>query len=219
MKEYSLQNCARFSNIDIASRYPSEFRQGHDRDVREKNTILYALKYIPAGSHILDLPCGTGRVAQLLIQQGYDVTAADRSHEMVMAAQKNLDPVPGKQLSTIRYSQEDLIRGTSFNDKEFDAVICHRLFHHLIDPDIRIQAIRELHRIVTGTIIFSFFNSFSLNSGFRRIKLFVRGKIPTDRIPIRKKTIITELQSEGIDIIKILPVSRGISPLCLIVAR
>ena len=220
-KTYSLKNCDRFSMQQVASKYPSEFRQGHFRDWREKKAIENALKYIPQRAQVLDLPCGTGRLTKTLIQKGFNVSSADRSMEMITIAKKNYKNSPyqlNAQYPRMQYFQEDIIAGTKFKNNEFDAVVCHRLFHHLVDSKTRIQAIRELKRITKGLIIFSFFNSFSLSTIVRLAKNTINRRIPTDRIPISNKKIIAELETLGMEVIKFIPVLFGISPHCIVIA-
>jgi len=50
--------------------------------------ILYDTytKYLPAGAHILDAGCGSGRDSKILMAQGYTVTAFDGSAAMVKLA-------------------------------------------------------------------------------------------------------------------------------------
>jgi hypothetical protein len=81
------------------------------------------------------------------------------------------------------------------------------------------MAIRELKRITRGPIVFSFFNSFSLSAMVRFVKNAVKNHIPTDRIPIRKKIIVAELESVGLEVIKIIPALLGVSPMCIVVAK
>jgi SAM-dependent methyltransferase len=47
------------------------------------------LPRLPENSHILDLCCGTGRLAQALVTRGYQVTGLDGSQEMIGFARKN----------------------------------------------------------------------------------------------------------------------------------
>ena len=47
------------------------------------------LTELPAGAHILDLGCGTGRIAALLLERGYDVTGIDNSAGMLALARQN----------------------------------------------------------------------------------------------------------------------------------
>lgn len=47
------------------------------------------LKNIPEGSSIFDLGCGTGQLAQNLLEKGYEVTGIDSSEGMLFYARKN----------------------------------------------------------------------------------------------------------------------------------
>jgi len=47
------------------------------------------LPHLPPRAHILDLCCGTGQLAQALVQRGYQVTGVDGSEEMVRLARRN----------------------------------------------------------------------------------------------------------------------------------
>lgn len=47
------------------------------------------LSHIPAGARILDLCCGTGQLAQVLIARGYRITGLDGSEEMLRFAREN----------------------------------------------------------------------------------------------------------------------------------
>jgi SAM-dependent methyltransferase len=46
-------------------------------------------QYLAKGVHILDLCCGTGQMAQYLLEQGYQVTGLDISKEMLNYAREN----------------------------------------------------------------------------------------------------------------------------------
>ena len=48
-----------------------------------------ALSHLPAKARILDLCCGTGQLAQVLIERGYQVTGLDGSGEMLRFAREN----------------------------------------------------------------------------------------------------------------------------------
>lgn len=69
------------------------------------------LHYVPAGAHLLDAGCGSGRDSLAFIQAGYRVTAFDACAELCEAAQqltglaiahqRFLDPVPPQQVGGI----------------------------------------------------------------------------------------------------------------------
>jgi len=48
------------------------------------------LPYIPKGSRVLDLCCGTGHLAEALVSRGFKVTGVDGSAEMLSHARKKL---------------------------------------------------------------------------------------------------------------------------------
>ncbi|ARV63084.1 hypothetical protein BZZ01_17370 [Nostocales cyanobacterium HT-58-2] len=63
---------------------------------------MLQLPHLTQEAHILDLGCGTGQVAQLLLKKGYKVTGLDESDGMLHYARKN---APGANfiLGDIRY--------------------------------------------------------------------------------------------------------------------
>lgn len=65
------------------------------------------LKDIPAGGHILDLGCGTGRDSRYFQQLGYQVTAVDGSQKMCeMAAHYIGQPVKQMLFEDLDYNEE-----------------------------------------------------------------------------------------------------------------
>jgi len=133
----------KFSDPKVALKYPSEFRSDRRREMKEKECIANAFKYFPDGGHILDLPCGSGRLTKMLLEAGYKVTAADISPVMLRLAEKNCLKYQADSNISLRKSQFKLvdIRDTGFRDNEFDGVVCYRLFHHFQDSDTRREAL------------------------------------------------------------------------------
>jgi len=218
----SSKNSDRFCSSEAAVKYPSGFRKIDFHDWLEKIAILRALKYIPKGSQVLDFPCGTGRLTTMLLESGFNLTCADRSMEMLKVAQQNhenLKPELKVDCPQVEFRQEDLVSGTKFKDMQFDAIVCHRLFHHLVESETRIMAMKEFKRISKKFIIFSFFNSHSYSAVFQLVKNRIKHYKPTDRIPVSKKIIVSELESQGIKVLKIVSRLRGISPLCIVIAQ
>ncbi len=214
-------NCVRFSLPNVTLKYPAKFRERNFRDQREKKAIIRSLKHIPFGSNVLDIPSGSGRLTQLLLKAGFHVTASDRSLAMLQLAEQNLANNPStspEKTPAVTFCQADVLN-TEFSDNAFDSVICHRLFHHLIDSDVRKKAIKELDRICNDTMIISFFDASTLSAYYKQLKRTIFSKSLKDRIPIPKKIFIEELNSQGLEVIEIIPVLKGISPLTLVVAK
>jgi SAM-dependent methyltransferase len=50
----------------------------------------------PAGKHVLDIGCGSGRDLNALIQAGYSATGIDASESMIKAAESRFPRLAGK---------------------------------------------------------------------------------------------------------------------------
>lgn len=89
---------------------------------------------VPAGAHILELGCGTGRVTHPLLERGFTVTAVDESPEM-------LRRVRGAR--TICSPIEDLELGETF-----DVVMLASFLVHAGDVEVRRGLLRTCARHV-----------------------------------------------------------------------
>ena len=115
-----------------------------DRDLATLDLLLGA-----QDSVVLDIPCGTGILAQQLSSDRRQVVACDASPTMLeMVAQR---------APQVRREQCD-IRSLPFPDSSFDATITMRLFQHLPFDDV-VSALRELQRVIKpgGRVIFDTF--------------------------------------------------------------
>ncbi|BAY91145.1 MULTISPECIES: class I SAM-dependent DNA methyltransferase [unclassified Tolypothrix] len=78
----------RYAEYDkLASIYDEQGTERHDIVVGQLEKLV--LQYLPKEAHILDVCCGTGQIAQRLLQKGYRVTGIDGSEEMLHYARKN----------------------------------------------------------------------------------------------------------------------------------
>ncbi len=135
---------------------------------REQRCIAKALERCsPAPSRLLDVPCGTGKLAEVLSRHGREVLAADISMEMMILAKAAYEGQPGFR-GFIRCDVTQL----PFADESFDTVVCLRLIH-LIPPSLRRDIINELARIASCRLIVSY----GLTTRFQRIRLKLRKMI------------------------------------------
>lgn len=105
-------------------------------------------RYVPPGAKVLDLGCGTGRIAGHLRDRGCSYVGVDASTEMIEAAKK-LHP-------ELRFHVQNLV-DFAFAPGDFDVVL---MMHNVIDslsPYGRrrsfLQSCRE--RLAGGSLIFS----------------------------------------------------------------
>src|SRR5688500_12825972 len=73
----------------------------------ERKTLEQMLSVLPHGSSLLDVPVGTGRIAKVLLDRGFRVTAADISSEMIDVARERIAKLGGN-LPALRASADSL---------------------------------------------------------------------------------------------------------------
>jgi ubiquinone/menaquinone biosynthesis C-methylase UbiE len=200
----------RFDSAQVATGYAAKV-SGSKRNAREERCIHQGLKDIPLGSLVLDLPCGTGRLLAGLLERGYKVVQADSSQHMINEAKKSWERLPDWEVGKVDFQVQNVMH-TTFADRQFDAVICNRLFHHFVEPATRIAALRELGRIARGPIVVSFFNAFALDSISLWLRSWLRKPDQRDREPISMRRFRREAESAGLKVATAMPTSWGISP-------
>lgn len=199
-----------YSTKQKAEEYALRFA-GTARNRREKGCIMKALADVPRGAHVLDLPCGCGRLLPLLKKLGYRVTAADSSVYMLTEARHYTGPRGKNCIDKMDNFHIVNIFETPFPNNHFNAIICNRLFHHFNEPEIRQQALMELRLICSGPIVVSFYCNFSIESIKLKLRNMVRGRRPTGRIPISYKTFEQEANECGLIVEKWIPACPFIS--------
>jgi SAM-dependent methyltransferase len=98
----------------------------------------------PGGARLIDVGCGTGRLAAALGEAGYIMSGIDRSPGMLKHAL-------GRGVSAVCAGVDRL----PFGDSTFDGAISVAVMHHLKTPDLVRACIREMLRITRpqGTIV------------------------------------------------------------------
>lgn len=107
---------------------------------------------LPAGSSVLDSPCGWGRHTVLLAEAGYDAWGADLSASLLRRMPRQASDRPSRSLaggaSHPRIAAADL-RALPFADDSFDGVINAFTSLGLFDDDGEdVRALREARRVL-----------------------------------------------------------------------
>jgi ubiquinone/menaquinone biosynthesis C-methylase UbiE len=144
-----------------AAKYQVRKRSKHRAEIK---LVRRAVAAVPRGT-ILDVPCGGGRVAKLLAESGFQVTAADLSPAMLSIAAENL----GKLRNVHAVEHRD-IEALDYPAQSFDAIISFRLFHHFPAPEIRARAVGELCRVAKRHVLLSYFSPLSFTALKRGIQ-------------------------------------------------
>ncbi len=201
------QTRKRFSTEASAQKYARSLG-GTATHRREVVCIRAALSGLAAGSRVLDLPSGTGRLLPLLVEMGFRVTEADSSRHMIEQARKSAE-AHGIADGT-EFRVEDAFE-TGFEDNAFEAVLCNRLFHHFREVKVRRRCLRELGRICRGPIVVSFFCESSLGAIVFRLRNWLRRRPPADRIPIPRRQFVADVEAAGLRVVRTMAARRWIS--------
>lgn len=115
-----------------------------------KNTRSYSWSWITdfvnsftKGAMIYDIGCGSGRNMNY---PDYDFIGIDNCDEFLQICKKNKHQVIKASMTSI-----------PLHNKSCDGIICIAAFHHLYTPERRLQALRELRRLIknNGKILLS----------------------------------------------------------------
>lgn len=93
-------------------------------------TDLAATAGLTAGSHVLEIGCGTGQATVSLAKRGYDIVAVELSGALAALAARNVAPFPRVHIVTANFEE------WQFPFASFDLVASFTAWHW-IDPEVR----------------------------------------------------------------------------------
>ena len=116
------------------------------------------------GERVLDVPCGTGRIHQVLSRRFSEVISLDSSDAMLWV-HKSATPAATLCCGDVFH--------LPFAADCFDWVFCYRLFHHMRTPQDRIALLKEAARVGRRGVVFTAWIDTPLNRrrGSRRRSL------------------------------------------------
>ena len=157
---------------------------------------------------VLDVPCGYGRLAGLVLDERARLVAADLSLHMVERALQNLG---GRGSSEQRAAGvvADLTKGLPFRGGAFDAALVMRLFHHLHRSEDRRAVLAELARVSRGPVVLSFYRMNRLHVLQRKLRKVLKGKAYEIRM-ITGRMFREEVEAAGLWVIRVVPLFRGL---------
>lgn len=184
---------ARYGSPAGAAAYRRKYERSLARRLshrREMRILARALAEAGVAGHVLDCPCGAGRLVPTILSVADRVTGADLSMAMVRESREAL----GGLLAARRL---ELAAGSAaalpFASGAFDAVVCHRLLHHIPGRTARVAILRELARVARRAVVFSFSDATTLKGRWQRL----RGR-HHKRIALTPREVVEEAAEAGL---------------------
>lgn len=192
-----------------AQRYrDARFRTGSGprTDQRERRAIQKLLRGCePGDGPWLDVPCGAGRLSDLLPGP---IVQVDRDPAMVRA-------VAARDTTRICASAHAL----PFADDTFAGTLCMRLFQHLPGGEERVRVLSELRRVTRGPIVLSFFHAASFQHARRVVSRRLRRKPVSGRSAVTLRRFFAELQRAGLRPVRCAPLLPFLSDQWIVLAE
>ncbi len=112
-------------------------------------------RYLDPGDAILDVACGTGRIANILLEKGFRMGLNDISDDNVALVRNRMGDHPGLQFVT---RSDALEEGEMWQDRAWDAILILGPLYHMISKENRLLILqRAKAHVKPGGFIFSAF--------------------------------------------------------------
>jgi len=125
----------------------------------EGDVQFYVEEVQKAGSPVLELGCGTGRILIPIAESGIKIVGLDRAPAMLSIAQQKISKLNLETQGRIKLLEGDM-RNFALNQRFELVIIPYRAFLHLLTPDDQRQALCCIHEHLTngGLLIFNIFD-------------------------------------------------------------
>ena len=205
-----------YKDVDVAERYDQERFSGLPGRVfnaLERRALRRAFASTSRSLTIMDLPCGTGRLAETLLAEGFQVVGVDISAAMLAVAQRKLQRF-GPGFRTRVGDVRDLARAEKGS---YDVALCARVLMHF-PLEQQIDFLRSVATLARGTVVFSQ----SLSTPYQRMRRQFKkllGNPPPAMYPITETQLKSLLKGAGLREVRRFRISRPISEGMFVVAE
>ncbi|MEJ2529558.1 MAG: class I SAM-dependent methyltransferase [Gammaproteobacteria bacterium] len=165
---------------------------------RDHRVCAKALRLAGNPKSVLDMPCGTGRFWDLLVEDPErKLWASDNSQDMINTGLRYRRPEIAHRFETFQGSAFDLPVADNF----VESVFCIRLMHHIGEHEDRMKLLAELARVSSDSIIISLWVDGNLTAWKRQRREAKRkAKRFQNRFVIPRAVIEQEFQDSGLSI-------------------
>jgi len=157
----------------------------------ERRALLAAFRSVSTVESILDLPCGTGRLAESLLAEGYHVVGGDISAAMLEQARQRLARFGDRFTTEIVDA-----RLAGQHGRRFDAALCARVLMHLPLTE-QIEFLAGVTSAVHRYVVVTHSLDTAYQRGRRRVKRILGHQEPA-RYPLTELQLRKLLEGIGL---------------------
>lgn len=205
-----------YKDVAVAERYDQERFSGLPGRIfnaLERRVLRKAFATIARSLKVMDLPCGTGRLAETLLEEGFQVVGIDISAPMLEVARRKLQRF-GLNFQTRVGDVRDLANGERAS---YDVALCARVLMHF-PLEQQIEFLKCVAVLTKGTVVFSQ----SLSTPYQRMRRRVKerlGHAPPALYPITETQLKSLLNGAGLREVSRFRLSRPISEAVFVVTE
>ena len=205
-----------YKEVAVAERYDRErfsSISGKVFNALEKASIRSAFRDVPRQSWVLDLPCGTGRIAEELLDSGLRVEGVDISAAMLEVASRKLARFGDKFTTRVG----DVRELAKLDPKRYELALCARVLMHfpLEEQIVFLKAVADLTK---GRVVFTQSLSSPYQRFRRKVKKALRNQQPAG-YPITEVQLSELLKGAGLREVRRLRTAALISEAMVVVAE
>jgi 2-polyprenyl-3-methyl-5-hydroxy-6-metoxy-1,4-benzoquinol methylase len=205
-----------YKDVAVAERYDRErFSSvpGRIFNALEQRAIRAAFHGLPPSATIVDVPCGTGRLAETLLDNGFRVVGVDISQAMLHVAGRKLARF-GARFESIVADVHELAQRAP---QRYDAALCARVLMHF-ELSQQIAFLRSVATLARGRVVFSQSISTAYQRSRRRVKAWL-GHRPSAMYPITEAELARLLDGAGLREVRRIRVASLLSEGMFVVAE
>ena len=177
-----------YQEVAVAERYDGErfsSLPGRVFNALEKFHVRRAFKGVPRNAVLMDLPCGTGRFAEALLEEGFTVVGIDISPAMLEIARRRVVRFGDRFQTRVA----DVIELARQEPGKYDVALCARVLMHFSLPE-QIVFLKSVAALTRGTVVFSQ----SYDTRYHRLRRGIKRAFGDQSIPARNPVTEADLQ-------------------------
>jgi ubiquinone/menaquinone biosynthesis C-methylase UbiE len=188
-----------YQRQDVVDKYNRvRFKGGfHGRTTVNKwNMILRAVDGLDGISRVLDLPCGTGRFTQQILEHGWKLVNGDISLPMLRSA-REVAQGHNALIGSTRFDAEHL----PFADRSLDLVLSIRFLMH-VPRSVRPRIFAEYARVSKRYVVLDVRHKYCLNTWFKHVRRVFSKKVKLPEHRYNMRELEEDIKAGGLRIVR-----------------